>query len=364
MEPGTSVNPAIIPLKDLDKSANTRYAKDQAPCTTCRDCRPDCTTMVKPTSESYCIMCNAPGASRCLGCKNANYCSADCQKADWQTHKLLCKQYTQVSASARPSTRHFLGLIFPPEESKPEFLWIEAEGETRLLAHHSSIDRWKTKMKDRYKSGDCDAVVIHSPSQDRGLKGKRFGHGLRVVFWPSSCNDATEVKYLEDFNLTVYSLSSEKKASHIPSLKYGPVIVFAYSLDSNFNLERLDDVSTNDLRHVVDYFRHSHWNPTVGDPKRFPDKAIPSLYIPDTSHIIPEGSDEACSSGLTGKMGIRIGALHQMIPAKINLHQACFHVLCDQRTNPVPDMCLSGSIWHTFLIGPLYSACLGSGETR
>lgn len=302
-------------------------------------------------------MCNAPGASRCSGCRDAAYCSSKCQKDDWKTHQVLCKQYLDVAQSPRPSPQHFLGLIFPHEESAPQFLWIEARNETQLLAHHSAIDSWKTKMKDRYKSGDSDSdpVVIHALSGDRGLKGKRFGHGLRVVFWPPPSGDATDVRHLEDFNLTVFSLSRQKNASNIPSLKYGPLIAFAYTLDSKFDLESLVDASTSDLRHVIDYFRHSHWNPTVGDVTRFQNKAIPSLYIPDTSHILTKnkGSKEACTGGLTAKMGVRIGGLRQMIPARINSHQACFHVACDQLRNPIPNMCLSGSIWHTFLIGPL-----------
>jgi len=41
-----------------------------------------------------CASCNkVPVVSqRCSRCKNTHYCNADCQKADWQSHKQVCKQ--------------------------------------------------------------------------------------------------------------------------------------------------------------------------------------------------------------------------------------------------------------------------------
>jgi len=41
--------------------------------------------------ESPCKACTKPGTLRCSKCKNATYCSADCQKKDWKDHKKACE---------------------------------------------------------------------------------------------------------------------------------------------------------------------------------------------------------------------------------------------------------------------------------
>lgn len=50
----------------------------------------------KPSEpEKRCQKCGGPGKSKllvCGGCKRASYCSADCQKADWKTHKGSCRK--------------------------------------------------------------------------------------------------------------------------------------------------------------------------------------------------------------------------------------------------------------------------------
>ena len=48
--------------------------------------------------------CGKPGATKqCSQCKRAWYCSATCQKHDWQRHKRGCR--ASVAAAARAATR-------------------------------------------------------------------------------------------------------------------------------------------------------------------------------------------------------------------------------------------------------------------
>ncbi len=40
-----------------------------------------------------CVICNKEGAKLCQACHSAGYCSKECQKGDWPTHKLLCSKF-------------------------------------------------------------------------------------------------------------------------------------------------------------------------------------------------------------------------------------------------------------------------------
>lgn len=47
-----------------------------------------------PTSTNtaaICAVCQKPSSKRCTGCGARRYCSVDCQKRDWPTHKAQCK---------------------------------------------------------------------------------------------------------------------------------------------------------------------------------------------------------------------------------------------------------------------------------
>jgi len=48
-----------------------------------------------PGTEKQCQKCGSLGKPKllmCGSCKHTNYCSADCQKADWKTHKGTCRK--------------------------------------------------------------------------------------------------------------------------------------------------------------------------------------------------------------------------------------------------------------------------------
>ncbi|KAJ6603582.1 hypothetical protein DFH09DRAFT_394915 [Mycena vulgaris] len=43
--------------------------------------------------QDFCI-CMKPATNRCSACKNVSYCSQECQRRDWKTHKVQCKATT------------------------------------------------------------------------------------------------------------------------------------------------------------------------------------------------------------------------------------------------------------------------------
>ncbi|KAJ7617871.1 hypothetical protein FB45DRAFT_932859 [Roridomyces roridus] len=52
--------------------------------------------------QAICI-CGKPAPNRCSGCKSVSYCSQECQKRDWKTHKIQCRTST-ASPTPTPST--------------------------------------------------------------------------------------------------------------------------------------------------------------------------------------------------------------------------------------------------------------------
>jgi hypothetical protein len=44
-----------------------------------------------------CLVCRSTATKRCMGCKQAQYCSVECQKVDWIHHKTICGRLQQTT---------------------------------------------------------------------------------------------------------------------------------------------------------------------------------------------------------------------------------------------------------------------------
>ena len=68
---------------------------------------------LKNTNSSQQIVCHADGCSNtvglraCASCKMAKYCCKECQRADWKSHKELCKAFTQLHTSMAKRDKAF-----------------------------------------------------------------------------------------------------------------------------------------------------------------------------------------------------------------------------------------------------------------
>jgi hypothetical protein len=113
-----------------------------------------------------CFACNRPGTQRCSACQNARYCSSECQKKDWVLHKLLCQSF--VDLPARPSPSHYRGILFPDNEAKPRFIWVEQTG-----AKHWGFDR-----EGHLGGGNTDKLDFNH----YGPLKREFGHTISVWY--------------------------------------------------------------------------------------------------------------------------------------------------------------------------------------
>lgn len=75
--------------------------------------------------------CSKPGSSKCGGCKNATYCSRECQKTHWAAHKTICKE---ISQSNTPKSNCYILRAVPQTPNAPVLDNIAAQIEPFKLS--------------------------------------------------------------------------------------------------------------------------------------------------------------------------------------------------------------------------------------
>ncbi|KAI2462729.1 hypothetical protein F4781DRAFT_419156 [Annulohypoxylon bovei var. microspora] len=79
------------------------------------------------SSLELCAVCCKDGGKLCAVCKSCCYCSKECQRMDWSSHKKLCKiaEADSEAGSKRPSPFHLKAIYFPDNKDTYEFVWVE-----------------------------------------------------------------------------------------------------------------------------------------------------------------------------------------------------------------------------------------------
>jgi hypothetical protein len=98
----------------------------------------DTTSWTTPSTTSeaepqLCSICSQQASNVCQSCHCSRYCSKDCQKLDWPSHKLICKAFKD--ASDPPSPDHYRGVFFDVRGPKPTFVWLHQT----ILEEHDAI---------------------------------------------------------------------------------------------------------------------------------------------------------------------------------------------------------------------------------
>jgi hypothetical protein len=189
--------------------------------------------MADSETDFLCLLCNKEGSLRCAGCKEARYCSNDCQKVDWRTHKLLCKSAAVFTADKRPSPLHRRSIIFPEKESRPRFIWLKffetwVDNETTALGVELA-----GLVRDTSEAA-LDSTIIAN-----GVTGRILHKQLSVNLLQTPTS--TE------------NMSFNKIDTRISEVFEGSVLVYGFIHDEHgpFNPQGL---TTSDLRHIIDEF--------------------------------------------------------------------------------------------------------------
>ncbi|WKT50662.1 hypothetical protein QSH57_015632 [Fusarium oxysporum f. sp. vasinfectum] len=112
----------------------------------------------------------------------------------------------------------------------------------------------------------------------------------------------------------------------------------------------MDDMSTKDFRHLVDFFNNSDWNPTIGDIDRYSDKTTPALFVVDP--FLPDG-DSNPHFTVCNVIGNHNLVTEVNIAAMIDGKHRCQHVRCNELSWPINLFCPMSLKRHAFLLGPL-----------
>jgi hypothetical protein len=121
-----------------------------------------------------CVMCNTQPAKQCKQCHSSWYCSQECQKSDWPSHKLLCKDFS-IQAS-RPSPNHKRAIFFPVDRVKPQMIWLlcQRKVEDDTGVPYENVNPHPYLGADRPSTGTMH--IEHNPVRGRNL-------GSSMVYW-------------------------------------------------------------------------------------------------------------------------------------------------------------------------------------
>lgn len=136
---------------------------------------------------------------RCAKCSTTPYCSRDCQKADWKSHKKICAKQADSRAAAAPdpdgpsaaADSSAQGGVGSPFARLEDHTWLHGRPEKEVYG--LLIDAYRLRVEDMYNmEGEADEDSIYGGAAD-GLRGfRRFlgdveaGPGLLPPWWDAA----------------------------------------------------------------------------------------------------------------------------------------------------------------------------------
>jgi len=149
------------------------------------------------SSEKNCAQCGKPGSKKCGNCRSETYCSVDCQRTHWQTHKLSC----QSPPSSKPDSSNDTTTTQEPSgELKPE--QTEAKPPTSPPAEVASVLRLQLRLIGQQQMYTMQLETSTKISTVIDTVSARLGmHSLRIRVWIEYKGQGTFTTISDGFGL-------------------------------------------------------------------------------------------------------------------------------------------------------------------
>ncbi|RDB26909.1 hypothetical protein Hypma_005012 [Hypsizygus marmoreus] len=147
-----------------------------------------------------CGNCNITGKETtlkiCARCKTIQYCSRDCQKAHWKTHKDICNRNAEHAAAVVEADQNGFGsTLLPPGISFKE---LDERLEKWIKFHHSTLM----------------ATIIHGLALPRDLKRSRT-HVIQMKVCPRLDHNGVSGKFFRVLNAEAVEISTARGFSPV-----------------------------------------------------------------------------------------------------------------------------------------------------
>ncbi|KIW26972.1 uncharacterized protein PV07_06755 [Cladophialophora immunda] len=214
------------------------------------------------TLEATCIMCPRRGLKICPNCKDARYCSKDCQKLDWKNHKIICPSFREPKPDVTEPNKRMNGIIddifplrglvnfrralfFPGRDQPPRFVWV------KTWIAYPGYEQWD--KEEFFGESETERVfTAHNSIQARDAC--RDEDDTLILFFRQ---DATS----HAPNLAVRAFT---RAGTCANYFRGPIMLTRGFIDHSGN-DHMRDVDMRDARNAADYFS-SAYRQGIRDP--------------------------------------------------------------------------------------------------
>jgi hypothetical protein len=197
-----------------------------------------------PHEPRLCTLCDQGNAQFCGRCKSACYCSKECQKADWSTHKLLCTAFSKFDVSGRPTDEHVRAVLFPVNKQKPQLIWLHCKWHTGDYGGDS--DEWQFPNRDTLKVFlGPDTYLKQLPVTYNSMLKRGLRNTVNICYRDTFFEDGSVV------NSSVAAITTTKPGQYHEWR--GAVIAYG-KRGSGMEPHACKDLDMSDFRHITDYF--------------------------------------------------------------------------------------------------------------
>ncbi|KAL4744885.1 hypothetical protein BDW72DRAFT_212011 [Aspergillus terricola var. indicus] len=241
--------------------------------------------------EDCCVMCNTIPGLQCSRCRSTYYCSRDCQKSDFPSHRLLCKQF--AAQPDRPSPEHKRAIFFQHQYDEEDGIrWTQ-------------IDPYPYLGTDKPFKGIMR--IEHNPVRCRNL-GSGFtgfaqykeGYCVSLIHRDAYLRDGSSI------NRSVLASVKASCASTTPHHYHGPMVALR-----EIHHEDYADITLADFRHLMDYlvsYRNRHIREGVPDLQHRAPTTIRGVKICCHGEVKLHGSEPFVSVDVTRANQISLGS--------------------------------------------------------